>query len=205
MVRTVNFVNSNSTKYASIGMAFIFSEIFDEFAFHPEPSATPQIRAQPPRASKTAKEKRKNDSETESEDDAAKDSDWRNSEDQQQRPLRNDRMDEDDDNEEINNAAFEIPLNTLLECLNIFGTAGPSTTGSGGTGGKTRGWQRANEHNDESDNENGAGDRNRGDLDTYFAAAAGGLEKRTSMRMTYFSAGYPLTLIMLVLILCCPR
>jgi len=108
----------------------------------------------------------------------------------------------DEDNEDVNNAGFEIPLNTLIECLNIFGTAGPiSSTGSGGTGGKTRGWQRANERNDDSDNEYGAGDRNRGGLDTYFAAAAGGLEKRTSMRMTYFGAGYPLTLIMLVLIL----
>ncbi len=186
-------------------MAFIFSEIFDEFVFHPEPPAPPRIRAQPARASKIAKDKRNHkehrasdsDSSESEDDDAAKDSDWRNSEDQQQRPQN----DEDDDNDEANNAAFEIPLNTLIECLNVFGTAGPSTglmSGSGGTGGKRRGWQRANEHNDGSDNEYGARDRNQGDLDVYFAAAAGGLEKRTSMRMTYFGAGYPLTLIVLV-------
>ncbi|KAF8916036.1 repair protein Rad1/Rec1/Rad17-domain-containing protein [Mucidula mucida] len=50
--------------------------------------------------------------------------------------------DHDDDDED--SAAFEIPLNTLIECLNIFGTAGGSsyTGSSSGGGGKVTRWRR---------------------------------------------------------------
>jgi len=113
-----------------------------------------------------------------------------------------------------NNAAFEVPLNTLIECLNIFGTAGPATgvigpsssnerSGAGGGGGRGRGrgsagggqgrgWRRGD--NNDSDQEDGG--RPRG-LDMYFGAGAS--EKRTGMRLSYFGGGYPLTLIMCVL------
>jgi cell cycle checkpoint protein len=174
------------------GMAFIFADIFDEYTFHPEPRPVPQIRAQPERATK-GKGKQKQDvpvvSETESEsDDNPKDSDWKNS--SQPGPARN-----DGDEDESDNAAFEIPLNTLIECLNIFGTAGPSagltSTGAKGHGG--RGWHRSNGNDADSDHED-RGERRRDGLEAFF----GGQEKRTSMRMSYLGAGYPLTLIMWV-------
>jgi len=165
-------------------MAFIFAEIFDEYTFHPEPPPAPQIRAQPERATKKSmkgKGKQKQDepdiSETESEsENNAKDSDWKNSQ-----PTR------DEDEEESDNTAFEIPLNTLIECLNVFGTAGPSTSMSS-TGGKGRGWHRNNADSDHEDR----GERRRDGIEAFF----GGQEKRTSMRMSYLGAGYPLTLIM---------
>ena len=174
-------------------MAFIFSDIFDEYTFHPEPRPAPRIRAQPEPATKinNAKGKQKQDaSETESEsDDNAKDSDWKNSE----APSQPRRAPGDDEDDESNNVAFEIPLNTLIECLNIFGTAGP-TTSSSGTGGKGgRGWHRPNGNNADSDHED-RGERRRDGLEAYFGAQ----EKRTSMRMSYLGAGYPLSLIMWV-------
>ncbi|EGN96243.1 hypothetical protein SERLA73DRAFT_185884 [Serpula lacrymans var. lacrymans S7.3] len=94
-------------------------------------------------------------------------------------------------------SAFEIPLNTLIECLNIFGTAGISSA-SAGT--KYKKWKRAE---DGSDHDGDDGDRpnrqrpganvplhNR--IDHYF----GGGEKRTSMNMSYAGPGYPLTLLL---------
>ena len=183
-------------------MAFIFSDIFDEYTFHPEPNPATQIREQPERATKTTKTKGKQKqplpdiSETESEsEDNPNDSDWKDS----QR-----RFPRDDENEdESNNAAFEIPLNTFIECLNIFGTAGPNSgmTGVSGTGGKGhagRGWHRSNGDNADSDHEDG-GERRRDGIDAFF----GGQEKRTSMRMLYLGAGYPLTLTMSDLLFAC--
>jgi len=114
-------------------------------------------------------------------------------------------MDEGEDGP--NNSAFEIPLTTLIECLNIFGTAGPSTgnvtsssdgpRGSGGGGrgggpgqGQGRGWRKAGD-DDASDEE--GGDRRRGPIEAYFG---GGSEKRTGMRLSYPGSGYPLSMIM---------
>ena len=111
--------------------------------------------------------------------------------------------------EESDNAAFEIPLNTLIECLNIFGTAGTtsaSANGGGAGGGKYKKWRRAE---DESDDDavgedghgrgrgRGGGRGNRGGgggrgIDHYFGSS----EKRTGMRMSYAGAGYPLTLLL---------
>ncbi|KIP02645.1 hypothetical protein PHLGIDRAFT_78869, partial [Phlebiopsis gigantea 11061_1 CR5-6] len=99
------------------------------------------------------------------------------------------------------NAAIEIPINTLVECLNIFGTAGLSSS-SNSKETKTRRWRRVGE---ESDHEGGANDgpsdRRRGAgggagaapsdnsrIDQFFGA-----EKRTGMRMSYAGPGYPLT------------
>lgn len=79
----------------------------------------------------------------------------------------------------INNAAFEIHLNTLIECLNIFGTPSVSTTS------KTKKWkQRAEDGGIDHDN-----DRT-GPLDKYFSSP----DKGTAMRMSYEGTGYPLTL-----------
>jgi cell cycle checkpoint protein len=101
--------------------------------------------------------------------------------------------------EQLDNAAFEIPLNTLIECLNIFGTAGPASTNANGTG-KYKKWKKTGEDSDHDDENEGGGGGGRGrnggnarGIESYFA---GGSEKRTGMRMTYAGSGYPLTLLM---------
>ncbi|KAF8162854.1 Rad1/Rec1/Rad17 [Crassisporium funariophilum] len=173
LLRGVNFVNramvtvtdqgltiTVEEAHTLLGTAFIFAEIFDEYAYHAEASETrPKLSRRLPAEADA--------SETESES----------------------------EQEEPSNAAFEIPLNTLIECLNIFGTAGPlgaATTpgasgGAGGGGKAAKRWHRTGD--DDSDDERGRG---RG-LDNYFAA--GGPEKKTGMRLSYAGAGYPLTLI----------
>ncbi|KAJ7243420.1 Rad1/Rec1/Rad17 [Mycena haematopus] len=103
------------------------------------------------------------------------------------------------DPEEEDNSAFEIPLNTLIECLNIFGTAGSSGAGVGNATGKYNKWKRAEDGSDqERDDDNGRGRRSsngtggpRG-LDNYFSSAS---DKGTGMRMSYAGSGFPLTLL----------
>jgi cell cycle checkpoint protein len=95
---------------------------------------------------------------------------------------------------EIDNVAFEIPLNTVIECLNIFGSAGISSS----AGGSYKKWKKTE---DGSENEDGADDgrqRQNGTrptrgIESYFG---GGSEKRTGMRLSYAGPGYPLTLIL---------
>ncbi|KAJ7684525.1 Rad1/Rec1/Rad17 [Mycena polygramma] len=102
--------------------------------------------------------------------------------------------------EEEDNSAFEIPLNTLIECLNIFGTAGSSgsAAGTSGTTGKYKKWKRAGDDSDQEGDDddghrrrssNGAGGKS---IDHYFGAAS---DKGTGMRMTYAGSGFPLTLL----------
>lgn len=79
----------------------------------------------------------------------------------------------------INNAAFEVPLNTLIECLNIFGAPSALTTL------KTKQWKQSSEDGG-MDHDN---DRT-GPLDRYFPSSNTG----TAMRMSYEGTGYPLTL-----------
>ncbi|KAF8810093.1 Rad1-domain-containing protein [Phlegmacium glaucopus] len=187
LLRGVNFVNRATITVTQQGMtvtveeartllgtAFIFSEVFDEYTYHAEP---------PPRAVPPPKPKRHqpdpNASETE--------------------PESEDEEDKVQPAEELDNAAFEIPLNTLIECLNIFGTAsalnatatasGPSGGGGPSTNSKqAKKWRRAGDG--DSDGEGRAGGRG---LEAYFGPGAG--EKRTGMRLSYSGAGYPLTLI----------
>ncbi|KIJ17110.1 hypothetical protein PAXINDRAFT_175701 [Paxillus involutus ATCC 200175] len=95
---------------------------------------------------------------------------------------------------------FEIPLTTLIECLNIFGTANMSSSSSSGVS-KGKRWRREDDASDEergdgrggrgawSNNRDNANAPNR--LEQYFG---GGNEKRTSMRLSYGGSGYPLTL-----------
>ncbi|KAG6898233.1 hypothetical protein C0992_002247 [Termitomyces sp. T32_za158] len=88
------------------------------------------------------------------------------------------------------NVGFEIPLNTLIECLNIFGTAGaPSNTGT-----RYKKWKKTgNDSDQDGDGDRGGGGRigARG-LDAYFS----GSDRRTRMRLTYAGLGDPLTLIL---------
>jgi cell cycle checkpoint protein len=70
---------------------------------------------------------------------------------------------------------FEIPLNTLLDCLNIFGTASASAT----TSSKLRRWKED------------AGETEREDGPVTSIGTTG-----TGMRLVYGRVGEPLTLIM---------
>ncbi|KAK7463510.1 checkpoint clamp complex protein Rad1 [Stygiomarasmius scandens] len=109
---------------------------------------------------------------------------------------------DDEDNEQeqqanaeegYNTTAFEIPLNTLIECLNIFGTAGGSLSKNAG---KPR-WTKSGEDSDNDSNADASRNTGRSHrstgrtIDHFF----GGSERTTSMRMTYIGPGYPLTVI----------
>ncbi|KAG6900455.1 hypothetical protein C0993_010502 [Termitomyces sp. T159_Od127] len=88
------------------------------------------------------------------------------------------------------NVGFEIPLNTLIECLNIFGTAGaPSNAGT-----KYKKWKKSgNDSDNDGDGDRGGRGRTGGrGLDAYFS----GSDRRTGMRLTYAGPGDPLTLIL---------
>ncbi|PSR71197.1 hypothetical protein PHLCEN_2v12929 [Hermanssonia centrifuga] len=103
--------------------------------------------------------------------------------------------------------AFEIPLNTLIECLNIFGTAGTSNSNLNPST-KTRQWRKVGEESDGDDQDElrgsgasrrrdgrgggrGGGASGNGRIDQFFGA-----EKGTAMRVSYAGPGYPLTLLM---------
>ncbi|KAI0737871.1 Rad1-domain-containing protein [Daedaleopsis nitida] len=81
---------------------------------------------------------------------------------------------------------FEIPLNTLLECLNIFGTAGLAVSKK----------KNGNDDDDISglprrrDKGKGRADEGNSRLDQWFAPGKG-----TGMRMSYPGPGHPLTLL----------
>lgn len=162
-----------------LGTAFIFSEVFDEYTYHAEPP--PRAAARPQKHKPRQADPNASGTESDSED--------------------------GENNEELDNAAFEIPLNTLIECLNIFGTAGAmnamaASSGSSGGGGappnskQAKKWRRVGDG--DSDGEGRAGGRG---IDAYFGPNAG--EKRTGMRLSYPGVGYPLTLIMYVCSVCC--
>ncbi|KAK0434060.1 Rad1/Rec1/Rad17 [Desarmillaria tabescens] len=95
------------------------------------------------------------------------------------------------DDEDGANAAFEVPLNTLIECLNIFGTAGGSNYNTPGGGRHTR-WKKVGD-NDDGDERDDDDDGGRGRIQQFFGGSS---EKRTGMRMSYAGAGYPLTLLL---------
>jgi cell cycle checkpoint protein len=94
---------------------------------------------------------------------------------------------------------FEIQLNILIDCLNIFGTAGNPNPSFGSTHKK---WRRADRDDGPNhSDDDGRDGRQTGPIDRYFVS--GGSEKKTGMRMTYVGAGYPLTLLMCVLVFLC--
>ncbi|KAL0947456.1 hypothetical protein HGRIS_013563 [Hohenbuehelia grisea] len=112
--------------------------------------------------------------------------------------LENSSQASDSEDAEQENAAFEIPLGTLIECLNIFGTAGASASSSSS---RARRWKRddddrGSENEDDNDGRrlgpNRGGDAGNTSIEQYFAS---GSEKRTGMRMSYAGSGYPLMLI----------
>ncbi|KAJ7591354.1 Rad1/Rec1/Rad17 [Mycena floridula] len=95
--------------------------------------------------------------------------------------------------DEGNNAAFEIPLNTFIECLNIFGTAGGGSAPNASEG-KFKRWKDSDEKSDDDSDGGGKGKKvaKRG-IDQFFGGKS---EQRTGMRMSYAGAGYPLTVLL---------
>ncbi len=85
--------------------------------------------------------------------------------------------------QELDNVAFEIPLNTVIDCLNIFGTAGPAPSNT-------------NKDNKRWKKRNGGSDNDSGDEGRRIEPISAGTEKHTGLRMTYAGRGYPLTLLM---------
>ncbi|KAJ3570096.1 hypothetical protein NP233_g4621 [Leucocoprinus birnbaumii] len=83
--------------------------------------------------------------------------------------------------EEMESSSFEMPLNTVLDCLNIFGTAA-SSTGSGSGGGGKKGWKRQAQDSDRD-----SGDENEGNRIEPLNPNAS--EKHTGMRLTYMGPG----------------
>ncbi|KAF5386954.1 hypothetical protein D9615_001940 [Tricholomella constricta] len=157
LLRGVNFVNRATMTVTDrgltitveeartlLGTAFIFSDIFDEYAYRSENS--PAVSSQ-----------------------------------------------SSDDVDMADNVAFEVPLNTLIECLNIFGTAGPAST-NGSNANKFKKWKKPGDDSDNDDDGDRGGRGKSGSraIDSYF----NGSEKGTGMRMTYAGAGNPLTLLL---------
>ncbi|KAL7283007.1 hypothetical protein ACG7TL_002431 [Trametes sanguinea] len=101
----------------------------------------------------------------------------------------------EDEDDELTATAFEIPLGTLMDCLNIFGTAGLAP-------GASQKKKKSQGDGDESDGGVGgeranAKGKGRADdapgnttLDQWFAPGKG-----TGMRMSYAGPGHPLTLL----------
>lgn len=93
-----------------------------------------------------------------------------------------DNMMQSTQDQEIENSSFEMPLNTVLDCLNIFGSA----VSSSGVRGK-KGWKKPNENSDHE-----SGDENANRIEPLNPNTS---EKHTGMRLTYMGPGYPLTLL----------
>jgi cell cycle checkpoint protein len=147
-------------------MAFINADIFDEYTYTPSPSSRTNRHLHRSRSSSSPPS-----SQTENSDE-----------------------DKDEDKDEEPSVAFEIPLNTLIDCLNIFGTAGSFSTSSASSSSNKKRWRRADD-----DDDGGFGEERearRGPIDNYFSG--GKDEKRTGMRMSFAGAGYPLILLMWV-------
>ncbi|KAF9553821.1 Rad1-domain-containing protein [Agrocybe pediades] len=201
-----------------LGTAFIVSDVFDDYEYNPRPPVpSPSLRT--PKSPVSGHRKRVKPTERQEQEriQGALSSETE-SESEDENARRKDRDYQQEEGEDAPEAepnpeypAFEIPLNTLAECLNIFGTAGPvpsnsasRSSGSGGGRGRGKGenggrrYQRLNEANPENNNNEGGeegaeGENGRG-IDAYFDGKSG-KASTTSMRLSYMGDGFPLTLI----------
>ncbi|KAH9890604.1 Rad1-domain-containing protein [Cubamyces lactineus] len=113
------------------------------------------------------------------------------------RPSQRSQLSQNDEDDELTATAFEIPLNTLMDCLNIFGTASlaPGTSqkkkahedGDDSDGGRARGERPNGKGKGRADTDDAGGNAR---LDQWFAPGKG-----TGMRMSYAGPGHPLTLL----------
>ncbi|TFK72220.1 Rad1-domain-containing protein [Pluteus cervinus] len=201
LLRGVNFVNRATITVTKRGMtitveesrtllgtAFIFSEIFDEYIYNPEKPQYHQNLLQREREARA--NANENTLSTQGSSSAME--------------VTPDLTQPNEAEDDSDNAAFEVPLNTVIECLNIFGTAGGSGGGGGGSssGGtaNVRRWQRdgdnSGEDNETNAEEGGEEGQRRGGRTRRTGYTGVGGEKRTGMRMTYNGSGYPLTLLL---------
>ncbi|KAI5124511.1 hypothetical protein M0805_003035 [Coniferiporia weirii] len=99
---------------------------------------------------------------------------------------------------EEHSTVLSFQLNTLLECLNIFGTA--SGSGGGSQAGHRQVWRRSEESDNEDESKaqrNGQRKRSQNNgnsrIDSFFYRADG---KGTSMRLSYAGEGHPLAMLL---------
>lgn len=90
---------------------------------------------------------------------------------------------------------FEISLDTLLECLNIFGTGFSAISQFALENRKKKSWKRESDESGEDRPRRKKGPKGNATLDQYFSSVGG---KKTGMRLSYRGAGYPLVLILSV-------
>lgn len=119
-------------------------------------------------------------------------------------------QDADEEGPSPAHTVFELQVNTLLDCLNVFGTAGERSAANKDKN-KNKGWRKPNHHgggsdvDSDEDNAGGSGRRGGGSSNrSGRSATAGGggggggavAGKGTAMRMSYEGSGWPLTLLM---------
>ena len=105
------------------------------------------------------------------------------------------------DSDDGSSTAFELPLNTLCECINVFGTAG-NANASIVNPKKARKFRKVGEEASDREPEDreprnstarGVAEamHTNGRIDNYFPSDGG-----TGLRMSYSGSGYPLALLM---------
>lgn len=171
-----------------VAVAFIFAQVFDDFDVVP-----------PKRTRRRSPQVIVPDSDTEEEDELPEPGAAPRNPHVMQR-------DEDDEDEVVPGnytTAFQINLNVLVDCLNIFGTAGPVTAPSAATHKKwtkpVQGGGGAEDNQNSDDGEgpprrggvNGGGGPGQRDLQPVRLGGQMG-DKKTSVRLTYSGDGYPL-------------
>ena len=156
------------------GVAFIFADIFDEFTLQLSRSSSPaptsdsdELEDANPFLESPVSHRRSNS---------------------KQRQKSKHKDDEDHVDGDGQTTLFQIHLNILIECLNIFGTAGPMAAPLGAANNFKK-WKR---DGDEEEADREGGEREREGVGRREVVG----EKGTSMRMSYAGEGYPLTLLM---------
>ena len=92
--------------------------------------------------------------------------------------------DEEDEVASETQTMFDVNLNTLIDCLTIYGIYVSMSSSTGGT------WKSRKREGDEEE-------RVQGPMDD-FLASLGSKRRKTSMRMSYTGEGYPLKLLLCV-------
>lgn len=107
--------------------------------------------------------------------------------------IQEDQPSQDSENDTDPSTMFEISLDTLLECLNIFGTGFSAISQFALENRKKKSWKRESDDSGEDRPRRKKGPKGNATLDQYFSSVGG---KKTGMRLSYRGAGYPLVLIL---------
>jgi cell cycle checkpoint protein len=171
-----------------VAVAFIFAQVFDDFDVVP-----------PKRTRQRSPQVIVPDSDTEEEDELPEPGPAPRT----PRAMQQDEEGEDEVVPENYTTAFQINLNVLVDCLNIFGTAGPVTAPSATTHKKwTKPVQGGGGAEDNQNSDGGEGPPRRGSVNGGGRSGQRDLQpvrlggqmgdKKTSVRLTYSGDGYPL-------------